>query len=210
MSTDSKNNNAKKKKKPVIDNSEDLKDKITESIDAFKLRANLLMANIKEGGDDGYDHSTTTAGEKGLKSGKVSELTVIAPLKEGGAERLKEILKIAGGNLKGATRVGTLHDLRFVFLDDDTRVLFCTAYDGDWDPYIDDFATKIPELMDILFGSVEGWPGIKDPSVKQFILDHQITAAGWYVGVPHLTIQDIRRQDRIVKGINKALDEAQS
>lgn len=210
MSTDSKNNNAKKNKKPVIDNSEDLKDKITESIDAFKLRANLLMANIKEGGDDGYDHSTTTAGEKGLKSGKVSELTVIAPLKEGGAERLKEILKIAGGNLKGATRVGTLHDLRFVFLDDDTRVLFCTAYDGDWDPYIDDFATKIPELMDILFGSVEGWPGIKDPSVKQFILDHQITAAGWYVGIPHLTIQDIRRQDRIVKGINKALDEAQS
>ena len=210
MSTDSKNNNAKKNKKPVIDNSEDLKDRLTESIDAFKLRANLLMANIKEGGDDGYDHSTTTAGEKGLKSGKVSELTVIAPLKEGGAERLKEILKIAGGNLKGATRVGTLHDLRFVFLDDDTRVLFCTAYDGDWDPYIDDFATKIPELMDILFGSVEGWPGIKDPSVKQFILDHQITAAGWYVGVPHLTIQDIRRQDRIVKGINKALDEAQS
>ena len=210
MSNDSKNNNAKKNKKPVIDNSEDLKDRITESIDAFKLRANLLMANIKEGGDDGYDHSTTTAGEKGLKSGKVSELTVIAPLKEGGAERLKEILKIAGGNLKGATRVGTLHDLRFVFLDDDTRVLFCTAYDGDWDPYIDDFATKIPELMDILFGSVEGWPGIKDPSVKQFILDHQITAAGWYVGIPHLTIQDIRRQDRIVKGINKALDEAQS
>lgn len=210
MSTDSKNNNAKKNKKPVIDNSEDLKDRITESIDAFKLRANLLMANIKEGGEDGYDHSTTTAGEKGLKSGKVSELTVIAPLKEGGAERLKEILKIAGGNLKGATRVGTLHDLRFVFLDDDTRVLFCTAYDGDWDPYIDDFATKIPELMDILFGSVEGWPGIKDPSVKQFILDHQITAAGWYVGIPHLTIQDIRRQDRIVKGINKALDEAQS
>lgn len=210
MSTDSKNNNAKKNKKPVIDNSEDLKDRITESIDAFKLRANLLMANIKEGGEDGYDHSTTTAGEKGLKSGKVSELTVIAPLKEGGAERLKEILKIAGGNLKGATRVGTLHDLRFVFLDDDTKVLFCTAYDGDWDPYIDDFATKIPELMDILFGNVEGWPGIKDPSVKQFILDHQITAAGWYVGVPHLTIQDIRRQDRIVKGINKALDEAQS
>ena len=137
-------------------------------------------------------------------------MKVIAPLNEGGAERLKKVLEIAGGNLAGATRVGTLHDLRFVFLDNDTRVLFCTAYDGDWDPYIDDFATKIPELMDILFGSVEGWPGIKDPSVKQFILDHQITAAGWSVGVPHLTIQDIRRQDRIVKGINKALDEAQS
>ncbi len=207
---DAKNADAKNNKKRIIDNSEDLKAKITESIDDFRLRAELLIANLKEGGDDGYDHSTTTAGEKGLKSGKVSELTVIAPLKEGGAERLKKVLEIAGGNLAGATRVGTLHDLRFVFLDNDTRVLFCTAYDGDWNPYIDDFATKIPELMDILFGSVEGWPGIKHPSVKQFILDHQITAAGWYVGVPHLTIQDIRRQDRIVKGINKALDEAQS
>ncbi|MGP5521402.1 MULTISPECIES: hypothetical protein [Psychrobacter] len=194
----------------AIDNAEDLKNKLTESLDDFKLRAELLVANLKEGSDDGYDHSTTNAGEKGLKSGKVSELTVVAPLKEGGAARIKEILKIAGGNLKGATRVGTLHDLRFVFLDDDTRVLFCTAYDGDWDPYIDDFATKIPELMDILFGNVKGWPGIKDPSVKQFILDHQTTAAGWYVGVPHLTVQDIRRHDRIVKGINKALDEAQS
>ena len=202
----SKNNN----KERIIDNSEDLKDKITESMDAFKLRADLLVANLKEGGNDGYDHSTSSAGEKGLKSGKVSELTVIAPLKDGGAARLKEILKIAGGNLKGATRVGTLHDLRFVFLDNDTKMLFCTAYDGDWDPYIDDFATKIPELMDILFGNVEGWPGIKDPSVKQFILDHQITAAGWYVGVPHLTVQDIRRHERIVKGINKALDEAQT
>lgn len=198
------------RKQNIIDNSEDLKAKITESIDAFKLRAELLVANLKEGGDDGYDHSTTTAGEKGLKSGKVSELTVIAPLKEGGAERLRKILEIADGNLEGATRVGTLHDLRFVIIDNDKRVLFCTAYDGDWDPYIDDFATKIPELMDILFGNVEGWPGIKDPSVKQFILDHQITATGWYVGVPHLTVQDIRRQDKIVKGVNKALDEAQA
>ena len=99
MNNDTKNNNAKNadaknNKKRIIDNSEDLKTKITESIDAFKLRAELLMANIKEGGDDSYDHSTSNAGEKGLKSGKVSELTVIAPLKEGGAERLKEILKM--------------------------------------------------------------------------------------------------------------------
>ena len=63
-------------------------------------------------------------------------MKAIAPLKEGGVERLKKVLEIAGGNLAGATRVGTLHDLRFVFLDNDTRVLFCTAYDGDWDPWM--------------------------------------------------------------------------
>lgn len=48
----------------------------------------------------------------------------------------------------------------------------------------------------------------KNPSVKQFILDHQITATGWYVGVPHLTVNDIRRNDKIIKGLNKAIDEA--
>jgi hypothetical protein len=34
--------------------------------------------------------------------------------------------------------------MRFVFLDNDTRLLFATAYDGDGTPYIEDFASKIP------------------------------------------------------------------
>ncbi len=177
-------------------------------IEDIALKAKLLMANFKEGSNDGFDHSVTSAGEKGKKSGKVSEFTVIAPLKKDGAEVLRKILEITNGNLSGATNVGTLHDLRIVFLENDTKILFCTAYDGDWDPYINDFATKIPQLMDIIFGNVEGWPGIADPGVKQFILDHQITASGWYVGVPHLTVNDVIRQDKLVKGINKAIDEA--
>ena len=177
-------------------------------LDDIALKAKLLVANYKEGGDDGYDHTVTSAGEKGKKSGKISELTVIAPLKKDGADNLRKILDITGGDLSGATNVGTIHDLRIVFLENDTKILFCTAYDGDWDPYINDFATKIPELMDILFGNVEGWPGIHDPGVKQFILDHQITAAGWYVGVPHLTVNDIIKQDKIVKGINEVIDKA--
>jgi hypothetical protein len=49
--------------------------------------------------------------------------------------------------------------MRFVFLDNDTKFLFATAYDGAWDPYIDDFATKIPDEMDIIFSAFEGWPG---------------------------------------------------
>lgn len=28
--------------------------------------------------------------------------------------------------------------------------LFATAYDGDWDAYIDDFASKIPDFLDII------------------------------------------------------------
>lgn len=177
-------------------------------IDNVKLTAELIKANFSEGIDDGYDHSTTSAGRKGLQSGRVSELTAMADLKPGGADNLRKIMEIANGNLKGATKVGTLHDLRIVLFDNDTKILFCTAYDGDWDAYIDDFATKIPQLMDIIFGNVEGWPGIKDPTVKDFILSKQITATGWYVGVPHLTVNDIRRNDKIITGLNKAIDDS--
>jgi len=177
-------------------------------VEDIVLKAKLLVANYKEGGDDGFDHTVTSAGEKGKRSGKISELTVIAPLKKDGADTLRKILNITGGDLSGATNVRTIHSLRIVFLENDTKILFCTAYDGEWDPYIDDFATKIPKLMDIIFGNVKGWPGIADPGVKQFILDHQITASGWYVGVPHLTINDIIRQDKLEKGINSAIDEA--
>ena len=54
----------------------------------------------------------------------------------------------------GADKVGTVHDMRFVFLDNDTKLLFATAYDGDWDPYIDDFATKIPDDLDICCSAI--------------------------------------------------------
>jgi hypothetical protein len=80
-----------------------------------------------------------SAGRVGSRLGKVSELTIIVPLAPGGAERLRAFLRLFGGNLAGADDVGSVHDMRFVFLDNDTRMLFATAYDGDWDAYIDDF-----------------------------------------------------------------------
>jgi hypothetical protein len=65
----------------------------------------------------------------------VSELTIIVPLAPGGAKRLRAFLRLLRGNLsQGADKVGTLHTMRFVFFDNDTRLLFATAYDGDWDP----------------------------------------------------------------------------
>ena len=81
-----------------------------------------------------------SAGRVGARLGKVSELTIIVPLAPGGAHRLRAFLKLLRGNLsQGADKVGTLHTMRFVFFDNDTRLLFATAYDGDWDAYIDDF-----------------------------------------------------------------------
>ena len=47
---------------------------------------------------------------------------MIAPFVEGGAERLRGVLDLLNGNFEGAEKVGTVHDMRFVFLDDDGEV----------------------------------------------------------------------------------------
>ena len=71
-----------------------------------------------------------SAGRIGIRQGSVSELTVIVPFAPGGARRLRAVLRLLNGNFSGGEKVGTLHNMRFVFLDNDTKFLFATAYDG--------------------------------------------------------------------------------
>ena len=164
---------------------------------------NGLSAMISEAQGSG----TESAGRIGIRQGKVSELTVIAPFAPGGAKRLRALLRLLNGNFRAAKKVGTLHNMRFVFLDNDTKFLFATAYDGEWDPYTEDFATKIPDDMDIIFSAFEGWPGIHSPEVKDWIAKHQVTAEGWFVANPNLTVAGTRRLERIGKAVDELLDK---
>jgi hypothetical protein len=149
-----------------------------------------------------------TAGRIGRRQGKVSEFTLIFPFAKGGAERLRAILQLRNGNFEIADVIGTIHDMRFVFLDNDTKLLFATAYDGDWDAYIDDFATKVPDDMDMIFSAIEGYPGLRSPTIKDWIVNHaQIAAESWYVAHPDLTVAEIRRLKRIGKAVDELLDK---
>ena len=147
-----------------------------------------------------------TAGRIGARQGKVSELTIFLPFVPGGAKRLRGFLQLMEGNFKAADAVGTVHDMRFVFLDNDTRMLFATAYDGDWDAYIDDFATKIPDFLDIIDSAWEGWPGIRSLQAKDYLAKHQITAEGWYVA-NDLTVAETRRLRRLGEAVDELLDK---
>jgi hypothetical protein len=149
-----------------------------------------------------------SAGRAGVRLGNVAELTIIVPLAPGGAERTRAFLRLLGGNLDGANKVGTVHDMRFVFLDNDTRMLFATAYDGDsWDAYIDDFVTKIPDYLDIINSAWEGWPGIRSPEAKDYLAAHQVTAEGWYVGNPDVSVAETRRLQRLGQAVDEFLDK---
>jgi hypothetical protein len=148
-----------------------------------------------------------SAGRVGSRQGIVSELTIIAPFAPGGAQRLRAFLRLLNGNFDGADKVGTLHDMRFVFLDNDTKLLFATTYDGEWDAYIDDFVTKIPDYLDILSSALEGWPGIRSPEAKDYLARHQVTAEGWYVANPDVTVAEARKLMRVGTALDGFLDK---
>jgi hypothetical protein len=166
-----------------------------------------MIAELEAAAADGQQRADR-AGRTGLRQGKVSELTAIVTIAPGGARRLRSLLKVLGGNFQGADKVGTLHDMRFVFLDNDTRLLFATTYDGDWDTYIDDFSTKIPDALDVLFSNMVGYPkkGMHDPAIKDWIAGNQITADAWYVASPNLTVPEARRLEKLGKAVDKFLD----
>jgi hypothetical protein len=150
----------------------------------------------------------------GLKAGQVQEFTLIMNLKPGGAERLRKKLasdsRFGNQNQIFADRVGTLHDMRFTVFDNDTRLLFASTFDGDWDAYIEDFGAYIPDYIDLAFGETEGYPGIKSPDFKDFLVKNQVTATHFYSAYPNASVKDVWKALKIERGLDVLLDAASS
>lgn len=150
----------------------------------------------------------------GLKTGRSNEFTIIMNLKPGGAERLRKLLgsdsKFTGQNQPPVDRLGTVHDMRYIIFDNDTRFLFASTFDDDWDAYINDFAAHIPDELDIIFGEAEGYPGIRDPNIKDWIVKHQISATYFYSAYPNASVKDIWKAMKIKGGLDVLLDAATS
>jgi hypothetical protein len=143
----------------------------------------------------------TATKRKGLKSGTRTEFSIFAKVKPGHAKALTEVL--TGGAVQdpkvlkeGLKAIGTLHEARWVMFDDDTRVMFCSSFDGDWDTYIDDFGnTPAKDFFQRAWSNTEGFPGINDPHVKDWFMDHAVEAKSY-----------LTTYDGTVKEILKALD----
>jgi hypothetical protein len=61
--------------------------------------------------------------------------------------------------------------------------------------------------MDLLFCSLEGFPGIRSPSVKDWVAKYGIPGEGWYVANPNLTVVQTRRLERVGKALDEFLDK---
>ena len=146
----------------------------------------------------------------GIKAGQSNEFTVIMKLKPGGAERLRKLLtsgnKFTGQNQPLMDRMGTVHDLRYLVFDNDTRLLFASTFDGDWDQYLNDFGALIPDPIDIVFGEAEGFPGIRSPAAKDWTAKHQVSSTFFYSAYPNESVKDIWKAMKVKGGLDVLLD----
>src|SRR5439155_15933124 len=96
-------------------------------------------------------------------------------LKPGGAQNMRNRLKdYATSAVHLLDKVASVHDLRFVIFDNDTRLIFASTYDGGFEQYIKDFATIIPDYIDKEFQDCEGYPGVKSPEIWDYIARYHI------------------------------------
>ena len=174
--------------------------------------------------------ATTTAATKytGTKSGKRDELTMIYTVKPGHEKEIrKEIDEFYQGpfrkNLEDPrvvainTKIG-VHELRHVLFDNDTRLLWMTSFDTEWDPYIDDtfaVANSAVPYGKILQHTVEAPEGIADPNnpitqsarpVKDLFLATRVLAAGFAPTFPNTTARDIFKGEQLRKAFEKVLE----
>ena len=148
--------------------------------------------------------------------GKQGEFTMIAPLRPGGAEKMREIQRVADETfpeISGAIdSIGTLHNLRIALFDNDTRMLFAASYDGTWDQYIDDFvAASVAgnlRFLDEIFGTFEGFPGFQSSDVKDYLVKYQVPVGFFWTAYPETTADRIQRGERVLGGVEQVLDAA--
>ncbi len=126
----------------------------------------------------------------------MSPLNFIVKLKPGSKAGIEMISPQLSARLKrGADQIGTLHEARFVRLDEDTIGLF-TTYDGDFDTYISDFTKHIADIFNALFANVVDPPPLPvEKNIQAFadyVRAHDFPIITYYTAYPNLTVQDIR------------------
>ena len=149
--------------------------------------------------------------DQGLVSGQAHEFAIILPLKPGGGKRMRDRLRdsVTAGT-QALDKMGSLHDLRFVLFDNDTRVIFASTYDGGFEQYIKDFATLVPDLIDNEFQDCEGYPGVRSPQIWNYIAQYQSEAIVFYSAYPNVTVKQVWKGQRVLKAFEQLLDEASS
>ena len=123
----------------------------------------------------------------GTRKRREDTLTVMAPVKDGEAANLRQLLyKLPLEGASPLARVKSIHMGRFSVVDPlpgkngkpidaVSYLLFTSWFDGSAETYIADLCAALPAEMDAIWGHCHRYPGSKDPDAfAEFMEDHSI------------------------------------
>ncbi|MCA9174024.1 MAG: hypothetical protein M9947_18260 [Thermomicrobiales bacterium] len=127
----------------------------------------------------------------------MSPLNLVVKLAPGKKSGVAENTAAVANAIKtGSDTIGTLHEARFVQLDDDT-VMLLTTYDGDFDAYIFDFTKHLSQVFNMLLPNAIDPPPLpveKNPQAfADWVRERDLpTLSAYYNANPDLTVQDVK------------------
>lgn len=149
----------------------------------------------------------------GKRAGEIAEITVVFPVKPGGADRFRQnAAKFEEDAWYYETLVGTVHDFRWAFINNDTQLVGAVTYDGDFKPYIVDIFAKASAWFDeMLTDVVDGFPGsTNNPHIGEWLANYIVEADMWYASNPTMTVKDITKAQKVMQAFDALLDAASS
>ncbi|MEY4581679.1 MAG: hypothetical protein RL701_6382 [Pseudomonadota bacterium] len=143
--------------------------------------------------------------------GQISELTHIAPIKQGFAQapernlppiryadRLRIVLEAFNARedqaAPGVIRIFRgIHVAHWAMLDGDTRLLLVVVFDGELHGYLRALARDVPAMLNLVWSNCEGWADPRDnpQNLIDFIQRFQVRSNFFYAHNPQLTVPDI-------------------
>ena len=164
-------------------------------------------------------YQTTTKSGRGSRHGVVSEVSAFLHIKPGEVEELRAAIGRFQDRLRRApsdymVKFG-LVDMRHVIFDNDTRLLWITSFDTDWDPYIDDSVQGmgIETWYDWLQHCEECPPDVLtlgSKPLKDFLQSCQTRAIGFYRTIANQTVGQMIKAQRVHAALDRVLEQPEA
>ena len=163
-----------------------------------------------------YDHVAKLAGkEDRIVQNQMSSVTAVKAgwLRSLTLYTVLWTIDLAGRYVYTNGRLGSIpsiHFARWVAINEGTRLIFFSNFDGSWENYLGDFIDKASEGLTAVWSNTIGFPrsrllvgaGAKDEQrFKAYARNSQVLTDVWYSAYRDLTVQNINNNSAIRAGL---------
>src|SRR5262245_21373185 len=154
----------------------------------------------------------------GARHGVKSEATALFRVKPGHAAELRAACQRFADFLKKAPFEGLqhigLHYSRLAVVND-THLIWLTAFDTDFAPYVDDTVSKMGagtwyDWLQHTGECPEGCDRLTGPQVREVSQAHQSPADGYFEAFPDLTMGQIKKGERVRAALEQVLEQPEA